>query len=68
VLGKPVENVPREGIRAIAQATGNWPVSSWFTALGLPEDVSERWTVELEAAGVGPEEPKEDASKPEPVN
>ena len=43
VLGKPVENVPREGIRAIAQATGNWPVSGWFTAVGLPEEVSERW-------------------------
>jgi ADP-ribosylglycohydrolase len=43
VLGKPVENIPREGIRAIAQATGNWPVSSWFTAVGLPEEVSERW-------------------------
>jgi ADP-ribosylglycohydrolase len=43
VLGKPVENIPREGIRAIAQATGNWPVAGWFTAEGLPEEVSERW-------------------------
>lgn len=43
VLGKPVENVPREGIRAIAEATGNWPVAGWFTAEGLAEEVSERW-------------------------
>ena len=43
VLGKPVENIPREGIRAIAEATGNWPVAGWFTAAGLPEEVSERW-------------------------
>jgi ADP-ribosylglycohydrolase len=43
VLGKPVENIPREGIRAIAEATGNWPVTGWFTAEGLPEEVSERW-------------------------
>jgi len=43
VLGKPVENVPREGIRALAESTGNWPVSGWFTAEGLPDDVSERW-------------------------
>ena len=43
VLGKPVENIPREGIREIAQATGNWPVAAWFTAEGLPEEVSERW-------------------------
>ena len=43
VLGKPVENIPRDGIRAIAQATGNWPVAGWFTAEGLPDEVSERW-------------------------
>ena len=43
VLGKPVENIPRAGIRAIAEATGNWPVRGWFTAVGLPDEVSERW-------------------------
>ena len=43
VLGKPVENIPREGIRALAQATGNWPVADWFTAEGVPAEVSERW-------------------------
>jgi ADP-ribosylglycohydrolase len=43
VLGKPVEGIPREGIREIAEATGNWPVAGWFTAHGLSDDVSERW-------------------------
>ncbi len=43
VLGKPVENIPREGIRAIAQGTGNWPIRQWFTAIGLDPAVSERW-------------------------
>jgi ADP-ribosylglycohydrolase len=43
VLGKPVENIPREGIRAIAEATGNWPVRGWFTAEGLPPSVEQRW-------------------------
>jgi ADP-ribosylglycohydrolase len=43
VLGKPVEGIPREGIRAIAQATGNWPVSSWFTAVGLDPSVTEQY-------------------------
>ncbi|MBA3232887.1 MAG: ADP-ribosylglycohydrolase family protein, partial [Propionibacteriales bacterium] len=43
VLGKPVESIPREGIRAIAEATDNWPIAGWFTAHGLPEEVSERW-------------------------
>jgi ADP-ribosylglycohydrolase len=43
VLGKPVESIPREGIRAIARATGNWPVAGWFTAVGLPDVLAERW-------------------------
>ncbi|WP_199493324.1 ADP-ribosylglycohydrolase family protein [Marinitenerispora sediminis] len=43
VLGKPVEKIPREGIRAIAEATGNWPIRGWFTARGLPDDVAARW-------------------------
>ncbi|MEV0385196.1 ADP-ribosylglycohydrolase family protein, partial [Nonomuraea sp. NPDC050643] len=43
VLGKPVEKIPREGIRRIAEATGNWPITGWFTAEGLPGDVARRW-------------------------
>ncbi|GGS72370.1 ADP-ribosylglycohydrolase family protein [Nonomuraea spiralis] len=43
VLGKPVEKIPREGIRQIAEATGNWPVTGWFTAKGLPDDIARRW-------------------------
>lgn len=43
VLGKPVEKIPREGIRAIAEATGNWPIRGWFTARGLPAEIGRRW-------------------------
>ncbi|MEV2269487.1 ADP-ribosylglycohydrolase family protein [Nonomuraea africana] len=43
VLGKPVEKIPREGIRQIAEATGNWPIRGWFTAVGLPAEIGERW-------------------------
>jgi hypothetical protein len=43
LLGKPVEKVPREGIRAILEATGRWPLSGYFTAVGLPDDVARRW-------------------------
>jgi ADP-ribosylglycohydrolase len=43
VLGKPVEKIPRAGIREIAEATGNWPIRGWFTAAGLPAEVGERW-------------------------
>lgn len=43
VLGKPVEKIPREGIRQIAEATGNWPIQGWFTAEGLPAELARRW-------------------------
>jgi ADP-ribosylglycohydrolase len=43
VLGKPVEGLPREGIRAIAESTGNWPVRDYFTAADLDPAVAERW-------------------------
>ncbi|MEW2486743.1 ADP-ribosylglycohydrolase family protein [Streptomyces sp. NPDC048411] len=36
LLGKPVEKLPLAGIRALARATGNWPLTTWFTAKGLP--------------------------------
>lgn len=43
LLGKPVEKVPREGIRAIAQSTGNWPLHSYFTEVGLDPAIAERY-------------------------
>jgi ADP-ribosylglycohydrolase len=43
LLGKPVEKVPRHGIRAILQATGRWPLNDYFTAVGLPDEVNARW-------------------------
>ncbi|MEU5978936.1 ADP-ribosylglycohydrolase family protein [Streptomyces sp. NPDC047315] len=40
LLGKPVEKLPLAGIRALATATGNWPLRTWFTAEGLPDDLA----------------------------
>jgi ADP-ribosylglycohydrolase len=39
LLGKPVEKLPLDGIRQLARATGNWPLDTWFTARGVPEDL-----------------------------
>ncbi|MEU8778815.1 ADP-ribosylglycohydrolase family protein [Streptomyces sp. NPDC048606] len=39
VLGKPVEKLPLDGIRALARATGNWPLDDWFTARGVPPEL-----------------------------
>ncbi|MFF9122065.1 ADP-ribosylglycohydrolase family protein [Streptomyces sp. NPDC014889] len=40
LLGKPVEKLPLDGVRQIARATGNWPLRTWFTARGVPEDLA----------------------------
>jgi ADP-ribosylglycohydrolase len=39
LLGKPVEKLPPAAIRALARATGNWPLDDWFTARGVPADL-----------------------------
>ncbi|USQ87751.1 ADP-ribosylglycohydrolase family protein [Streptomyces phaeoluteigriseus] len=36
LLGKPVEKLPLDGIRALAAATGNWPLTTYFTAKAVP--------------------------------
>jgi ADP-ribosylglycohydrolase len=43
LLGKPVEKIPREGIREILHATDAWPLDDYFTAKGLPAEVARRW-------------------------
>lgn len=43
LLGKPVEKIPREGIRAILESIGEWPLRQYFTAEGVPEAVTERY-------------------------
>jgi len=43
LLGKPVEKIPREGIREILQSVGDWPLRRYFTAVGVPDDVTGRW-------------------------
>ncbi|MEU8985341.1 ADP-ribosylglycohydrolase family protein [Streptomyces sp. NPDC048558] len=39
LLGKPVEKLPLEAIRQLGASTGNWPLSTYFTARGVPEDL-----------------------------
>lgn len=43
LLGKPVEKIPREGIRLIAQSTDNWPIGSYFTEVGLDPVIAARF-------------------------
>lgn len=39
LLGKPVEKTQRVGIRAILQSSGRWPLTEYFTARGVPDEV-----------------------------
>ena len=43
LLGKPVEKIPRQGIREILVSQDRWPLDDWFTARGLPADLAARW-------------------------
>ncbi|QIB46338.1 ADP-ribosylglycohydrolase family protein [Streptomyces aureoverticillatus] len=40
LLGKPVEKLPLKAIRALAKSTGNWPLNTWFTARGVPPELT----------------------------
>jgi ADP-ribosylglycohydrolase len=40
LLGKPVEKLPLTGIRRLAGATGNWPLTRYFTARGVPRELT----------------------------
>ncbi|WP_432116762.1 ADP-ribosylglycohydrolase family protein [Streptomyces sp. bgisy032] len=42
LLGKPVEKLPLDAIRRLARSTGNWPLTTYFTARGVPEDLLRR--------------------------
>jgi len=43
LLGKPVESVPRDGIHAILKSSNQWPLTDYFTAQGVPQDVGARY-------------------------
>ncbi|MEU1282024.1 ADP-ribosylglycohydrolase family protein [Streptomyces sp. NPDC005805] len=51
LLGKPVEKLPLTGIRALARATGNWPLGDWFTARGLPAELAAAYPWNRRSAG-----------------
>lgn len=43
LLGKPVEKIPREGIETILRSAGRWPLDAYFTADGVPDEVTAAW-------------------------
>lgn len=51
LLGKPVEKIPRAGIRAILESSRNWPLTQYFTAKGLAPEVARRYPWNRKSAG-----------------
>ncbi|MGW3357806.1 ADP-ribosylglycohydrolase family protein [Streptomyces bungoensis] len=51
LLGKPVEKLPLDAIRALARAAGNWPLTGYFTARGVPRDLLEAHPWNRRSAG-----------------
>lgn len=43
LLGKPVEKIPREGIREILTSQSRHPLSAYFTEEGLDPELADRW-------------------------
>lgn len=43
LLGKPVEKIPRPGIRAILDDLGEWPLTQYFTEVGLDPAITARY-------------------------
>ena len=43
LLGKPVEKIPREGIKMILQSNGTWPLSDYITAQGIPDALLKKY-------------------------
>ncbi len=43
LLGKPMESVPRQGIQAILQSSGQWPLRDYITARGVPQKITARF-------------------------
>ncbi len=43
LLGKPVEKATREGIRALLESSGQWPLRQYITAEGIPDDLLEAY-------------------------
>jgi ADP-ribosylglycohydrolase len=44
LLGKPVEKISRAGIREILESNNTWPLSDYFTEIGLPEAIRQKFT------------------------
>jgi ADP-ribosylglycohydrolase len=43
LLGKPVEKIPRAGIRELLESNGTWPLTGYITAHGIPEALQQKY-------------------------
>lgn len=43
LLGKPVEKIPREGIKELLQSNNTWPITDFITEFGIPKILLEKY-------------------------
>ena len=43
LLGKPVEKIPRDGIRRILSSNDSWPLTYYITGKGVPDELLRRY-------------------------
>jgi ADP-ribosylglycohydrolase len=43
LLGKPVEKIPRKGIREILTSNNSWPLANYVTEVGIPEEILKKY-------------------------
>jgi ADP-ribosylglycohydrolase len=67
-LGKPVEKVSLTGIRALARSVGNWPLLTYFTAVGVPPDIAAAHPWNRKAAAVALAENLDGAPEDDDLN
>ncbi len=44
LLGKPIEKIPRQGIREVLSSNNTWPLTDYITEHGITEEIQKKYT------------------------
>lgn len=43
LLGKPIEKIPRSGIKELLSSNNTWPIHDYLTGIGIPEPLQQKY-------------------------
>ena len=43
LLGKPIEKIPRSGIKELLSSNNTWPIQDYLTGIGIPEPLQQKY-------------------------